>query len=565
MIRRSLSSRTMLAVVSLLSAMISLSQFRWVAAASSQIGSPILMDTSGGLRLNIPTIPTNEGVVAVISSPSSMMSLLTTHNDDNNVLTLEDNRLVCRGATLQGMTTAQKNALALTSLVANTIILEGITIGDVKAAGWKNTRHARTLTALFRARLALDAFSFQQTLLLCVKSIELDSIEKALLSEVKDLFEDMLVETKASASFSDLYTVVVKSLTSEAEAEEVCSAIHIVHSFETFVDFSHFLVSPCALVNQVLVEAKETAAQTASSSSSESSILASALQDANELIKESGITSVALDPPHIAHAFVAVSNAHAKQSKCTRAKIASWKSRVARGLWTDGFGAEAETLRKRILSSFDSETLLAAGLPLVAPYRLEMRNQLAGLVDSSIAELFVAQVQNLEARTLKRLHAQMLKRLDKTPVEEVPSENAAFIRAAMFSFDTIMNELEVPSLSLTKTKACREMEGKLTDEVGTFDDSHAAKIKRMKKVTEVTSKDKKPGQRSVDLGLDLVAVLRPDGYGSLQGYAGYNLGGNSITFGVHNDADDPQTIAQFGGVRPPLLRIQPKLRVDVEL
>jgi hypothetical protein len=63
----------------------------------------------------------------------------------------------------------------------------------------------------------------------------------------------------------------------------------------------------------------------------------------------------------------------------------------------------------------------------------------------------------------------------------------------------------------------------------------------------------------------LVAMLRPDGYGNLQGFTGYQLGGNSITFGIHNDADDPQTIAQFGGVRPPLLRIQPKLRVDVEM
>lgn len=325
------------------------------------------------------------------------------------------------------------------------------------------------------------------------------------------------------------------------------------------------MVSVRLCVTQVLAEAREAASEMASSSSTESSILASALQEANERIKESGITSAALDPPYIAHAFVAVSNAHVKQSKSARAKIATWKSRAARGLWTDGFGADAEAMRRRILSSFDSETLLAAGLPLVAPYRLEMRNQLAALVDSSIGDLFAAQVQNLETRTLKRLHAQLLKRLDKTPVEEVPSENAAAIRAAMFSFDNIMNELEVPSLSLTKTKACREMEAKLTDEVATFDDSHAAKIKRMKKVTEVTSKEKKPGQRSVDFGLDLVAVLRPDGYGSLQGYAGYQLGGNSITFGIHNDADDPQTIAQFGGVRPPLLRVQPKLRVDVEL
>jgi len=128
-----------------------------------------------------------------------------------------------------------------------------------------------------------------------------------------------------------------------------------------------------------------------------------------------------------------------------------------------------------------------------------------------------------------------------------------------------MSEFEVPSLSLTKVKPCRDMESKLTDEVINFVDSPAAQIKRTKKVTAVTSKEKKPGQRSVDMGLDIVATLRPDGFGSLQGFAGYNMGGNSFTFGVHNDADDPSTIAQFGGVRPPLLRIQPKLRVDVEM
>jgi hypothetical protein len=104
-----------------------------------------------------------------------------------------------------------------------------------------------------------------------------------------------------------------------------------------------------------------------------------------------------------------------------------------------------------------------------------------------------------------------------------------------------------------------------------FPDSPAAKIKRSQQVQKVVSKEsrnkkKKPGQRSFGLGVDLVAMIRPDGFGSLQGFAGYALpGGNSITVGIHNDADDPQVIAQFGGVRPPLLRVQPKLRIDVEL
>lgn len=306
--------------------------------------------------------------------------------------------------------------------------------------------------------------------------------------------------------------------------------------------------------------AREAAANNAGSDTT----LASALEEANERVRDSGIASVALDPPHVAQAFVAVGSAYSKYARTARAKIAGWKNRVARGLWVEGFGADAESLRKKVLGSFDSETLAAAGLPLVATYRLEMRSQLSDLVDSSISEVFASQVTNLEKSTIKKLRAQLLKKLD-VPAEDAPSENAAAMRSASFSFDSTMSDLEVPSLGLSKAKACREMETKLTDEVMGFPDSPIAQIKRTKEVTKTTSKEKKPGQRSVDFGLDLVAMLRPDGFGSLQGFAGYQLGGNSITFGVHNDADDPQTIAQFGGVRPPLLRIQPKLRVDVEM
>jgi hypothetical protein len=310
---------------------------------------------------------------------------------------------------------------------------------------------------------------------------------------------------------------------------------------------------------KVLAMAQQAAAGTA-----EDTVLAAALQEANDRVRDSGIMSVALDPPNIAQGFVTIGSAYTKQSRATRAKISSWRGRVARGLWVEGFGSDAESLRNRMMGSFDSETLAAAGLPGVAPYRSEMRNQLESLVDSSIRELFAAQVGNLEKSILKKCRAQLLKKLDAAP-EDAPSENAAIIKSVSFSFENAMTDLEVPSLSLSKAYACRDMEAKLADEVLTFADSPAAQIKRTKKVSKVTSKEKKPGQRAVDFGLDLVAMLRPDGYGSLQGFAGYNVGGNSVTFGIHNDADDPQTIAQFGGVRPPLLRIQPKLRVDVEM
>ena len=149
--------------------------------------------------------------------------------------------------------------------------------------------------------------------------------------------------------------------------------------------------------------------------------------------------------------------------------------------------------------------------------------------------------------------------------ESAFDDSAAAMRTWAYSFDSTMTELEVPSLGLTKDKASREMSAKLNEVLTEFPDSPQAQLKRLKQVKKTTSKERKPTQRAVDLGLDLVAMIRPDGFGSLQGFAGYQLGGNSITVGVHNDADDPQVIAQFGGVRPPLLRVQPKLRVDVEL
>jgi hypothetical protein len=296
----------------------------------------------------------------------------------------------------------------------------------------------------------------------------------------------------------------------------------------------------------------------------ESTVLAAALQEAHATVRDSDIASVALDPPHFAQAFVTVGNAYTKQARASRAKVASWRSRAARGLWVDGFGADAESLRKRCLGSYDSETLGAAGLPLVAPYRLEMRTQLETLVESSIRESFASQVINLEKSTLKKLRARLLRKLD-VPAEDAVDENASALRAASFSFDSIMEDLQVPSLSLTKDQPCRDIEAKLTDELMNFADSPTAQLKRTKQVTKTTSKDRKPGERKIDFGLDVVALLRPDGFGNMQGYAGYQLGGNSLTFGVHNDADDPSVISQFGGVRPPLIRIQPKLRVDVEM
>jgi hypothetical protein len=117
-----------------------------------------------------------------------------------------------------------------------------------------------------------------------------------------------------------------------------------------------------------------TANEAASKSATTSAPLASILVNAHGRVKTSGITSVGLDTPATARAFMTVINAHGKCLRMARAKFASWKSRTVRGLWVDSFGSQAESLRKTLLESYDTDTLMASGLPQVAAYRLELRN-----------------------------------------------------------------------------------------------------------------------------------------------------------------------------------------------
>ena len=98
--------------------------------------------------------------------------------------------------------------------------MDGITEGDVEA-GWSNSRHARTLTALFRARIGLREDGAKQTLVLCIRG-EIDSLaESALRAEVKALFDATAAESEGKISFSDFYDIFIVSVADETGAKEV--------------------------------------------------------------------------------------------------------------------------------------------------------------------------------------------------------------------------------------------------------------------------------------------------------------------------------------------------------
>lgn len=529
------------------------------------------MDTSGNLRLqSLPDI-SDGNVVTIISSPGTPSLLLslpqqpkdkkkTLDTDDLSLLvesttptsttTSSANQsvtLLCQGATLQKDDGAMI-ALATSSLVAGSIVLEGISLGDLEA-GLVDSRHGKTLSAIFRARLAASptatthdddndvddhdiSLPERQTLVVPIadagKKRPLVILQRQVEKEIATLFAAVALETETKLHWQQLYDL--KIVTFDTPEEVRLMAIEQATSCGTKGSLS-------VLLTKAHKQAK-------------ASIAGSSL---NRMDHSS------------AQAMVVVGKVYSRHSHTVRAKVAAWKARVARGLVSEGFGNEAQVLYHTLLHQFDSETIGATAFPAVAAYRKDLRGKLQSLLETGIQEVFDGQMENLEKNSLARLNQEFLQTFHD-PVEKKMDSDAAALRNVLHAFEKAALDLEVPFLGLTQEKEYRRMETKLMDAMDRFGQSPAARIQRFQKQKKkVVPQKSSPQQRSIDVGLDLVAVLRPDGFGSLQGFLGYQLGGHSITFGVTNDADDPQIIAQFGGVRPPLLRVQPKLRLDVQL
>jgi hypothetical protein len=104
-----------------------------------------------------------------------------------------------------------------------------------------------------------------------------------------------------------------------------------------------------------------------------------------------------------------------------------------------------------------------------------------------------------------------------------------------------------------------------------FGESSFGRLEQLKKVEKLAKKQGggsgSKGKRAINLGLNLVGMLRPPGYGNLQGFVGYStalLGlPLELLMGVHNDGDSPEVMGEDREF--PILRLQPKLHFDIDL
>jgi len=493
-----------------------------------------VIDSTGAVNRGAsPLQATSKGVVAIISSPGDLSNSFSPLSSEDVSADVDSSSgcivVSSPGATLGGSDKGSASAAA--SSVAGSIVLTGVTPSDCD--GIVDTRHGKTLYSIFASRLNQidqDSASGDKTLLIVAVEGTTDDTEKVV-SDITSIFDTcaLAVTGADTMEIDDLYEIEVLSVNSADDAATVMSTAAAAG-----------IRSPLAQTSGNVVSA------------------------ITEVYTKSA--SLAGDVPTSSEIILICEDSFTRHARAVRAKLAAWKNRVDRYLLVEKFGAQATTLLKRTMDAYDKDTISAAGSESgAASCRLELRSKLKGRMENGIRELFEAQVDSAEKSTLKKFNAMLLRQKGKPTDGEKYQDNAASVRAAAFAFDTALSDLEVPSLSLKKAKYSQDMNGKLNNALSTFPDSVAAQLKDLKTVKKMASRQKKPTQRSMDIGLGLVAMIRPDGFGTLQGFAGYTMGSNSVTVGVHNDADAPETISQFGGSRPPFVRIQPKLNLDIEL
>lgn len=107
-----------------------------------------------------------------------------------------------------------------------------------------------------------------------------------------------------------------------------------------------------------------------------------------------------------------------------------------------------------------------------------------------------------------------------------------------------------------------------------FPESNVAKLAELRKAEAISRKPPRRrkkrglniGWKGLNVALDLVGMLRPPGYGNLQGFLAYSAGllgvPLNIMLGMQNDGDAPEVVGEDREY--PILRLQPKVHFDLD-
>lgn len=226
------------------------------------------------------------------------------------------------------------------------------------------------------------------------------------------------------------------------------------------------------------------------------------------------------------------------------AAIVQMQRRVSSGKVLAKFPERIKELMTSILNEFNKKV---SGTTMVRE-RGERARMLRDYILSAALRLFDHQVLIKEAEVFRKAKKELVKIYNN---REGPSTEMIqnLQRKGLFDFQASMSEIEDESIGLVVSEEkVSEYANKLETLIKDFPESPEAKlieIKQMEKqVTEKPKKKKRGAAKIFGISLSLVGMLRPPGFGNLQGFIGYatSMFGLplDLLLGVQNDGDSPE-------------------------
>lgn len=234
----------------------------------------------------------------------------------------------------------------------------------------------------------------------------------------------------------------------------------------------------------------------------------------------------------------------------SEAAFSQWQGRVGQGKVVGKFGQRVQELLESVHGRFMDQT---KGTISVRE-RSQRARQLRDNIESVASTLFKQQLAILQSQASNRFRGMLisLARSADSDSDSTREDEQQALRKTLFDFRALALDLEVESLGLSSTSFQAEVSSALQTLLTEFPESSFGRLEAVKKLERETKRPKKrkgaaasKGKgRAINIGLNLVGMLRPPGTGNLQGFAGYStalLGlPLELLLGVQNDGDSPE-------------------------
>ena len=235
--------------------------------------------------------------------------------------------------------------------------------------------------------------------------------------------------------------------------------------------------------------------------------------------------------------LLAVESCFASCAVHVDAAIMDWQVRASSGRVLGKFKQRVRDL----IAFLDNKYYSSTDGSIMNKERIERGRLLVETVQVAATNIFNQQTSLLQSQAIAKFKKSLQQLAREHDV--IPSEiSLQMMRQTLFDFRNNVLELELDEFALSSEPMQGELSALLQELLKEYPESTSAKLASISNMDrKVERSNQKKKGKVINIGLSMVGMLRPPGYGNLQGYAGYatSLLGMplELLFGIQNDGD----------------------------